>query len=129
MPVPTLSSGSFEAADVYRNLLHKKVSIRLKGKVVAHAEAVIVSAPEFRVQLGKLAHLRRVGQKEVCAYVRGDVEILAQLPASALPEGAQRVCFDPYRHDTFVLADGTPVVAADLFIMTAPCGSWVVNPR
>jgi len=119
----------FASADVYRNLLHKKVSIRQGGKVVAHAETVVVRDPEFRVQHGKVARIRRVGQREVCAYVRGTATAQGALAASDLPEGAVRVCFNPFEDDAFRLADGTPVQAADLFIMTSPCGSWVVGPR
>ncbi len=127
MPVPTISSGTFAAADVYRNLLHKRVSIRSGGKVVAHANCVVMTNVKFVVMAGKLARIRRLGQREVAAYVRGDVTVLAEPPK--LPANAKRVCFDPFKHASFVLEDGTPVAAADQFIMTAPCGSWVVGPR
>jgi len=129
MPVPTVSSGTFAAADVYRNLLHKRVSIRSHGKVVAHANAVIVTNVTFRVQAAGVQRIRNQGQREVVAYVRGDVTVLPGLAAGELPESARRVCFNPFQHDQFVLEDGTPVQAADAFYMTAPCGSWVINPR
>lgn len=120
-----------EGADIYRNLLKKCVSVRHAGKVVAYGTTVVATDVRFVVQAGKLARIRRLGQREICAYVRGTVTSLTdqQLLASDLPEGARRVCFNPYQHDAFVLEDGTPVVAADLFVMTSPCGSWVVNPR
>jgi hypothetical protein len=128
MPVPTVTSGSFAGADVYRNLLHKRVSIRSHGKVVAHADAVVVTGVTFRVQAAGVRRIRNQGQREVVAYVRGDVSVLPG-PAFRLPEGAVRVCFNPFLHDAFVLEDGTPVQAADAFYMTAPTGSWALNPR
>lgn len=127
MSIPTLARGAFAGADVYRNLLHKKVSIRSAGKVVGHAVGVVVTDVEFRVRPAGVQRIRRQGQREVVAYARGTVNVLAAAPT--LPEGAVRVCFDPYRHETFVLEDGTPVHAADAFYMAAPCGSWVVGPR
>jgi hypothetical protein len=117
-----------DGADVYRNLLRKCVSVRKGGKVVGYAQSVVVTSPTFRVAPAGVQRIRRQGQREVVAYVRGTV-VCASAEAVAIPSGAVRVCFNPFEHDTFVTEDGRPVHSADLFIMHTPCGSWAVNPR
>jgi hypothetical protein len=116
------------AADAYRNLLRNCVSVRQHGKVVARGQTVVMTNVVFRVAPAGVQRIRRRHEREVVAYVRGTVESLSDEPL-ALPADAQRVCFNPFEHDTFVLEDGSPVWAADAFYMTSPCGSWAVNPR
>lgn len=120
---------AIERADVYRNLLHKCVSVRLKGKVIARSQNVLVQDVEFRVAPAGVARIRRRGEREVIAYARGTVVDLNDDTPPTIPADARPVHFNPFRHDTFVLDDGTPVYAADALFMHSPCGSWVVNPR
>jgi hypothetical protein len=114
--------------DVYRNLLRRCVSVRQNGKVVAYGQTVIVENVEFRVRPAGIQRVRTRNEREIVAYARGTVTHLSDTDTPALPDNAQRVCFNPYKHDTFVLEDGTPVHRADTLIMHSPCGSWVVNP-
>lgn len=116
-------------SDVYRNLLHKCVSVREGGKVTARVQNVLVRDVEFRVKPAGVLRIRARGQREVVAYAKGTVEYMSDDTPAPLPANAQRVCFNPFQHDTFVLEDGTPVHFADVLIMMSPCGSYVVNPR
>jgi len=122
-----VTSGTFTGVDVYRNLLRHTVSIRSRGKLVAWSNDVTVTDVMFRVQPAGIARIRRQGQREVIAFARGNAT--AHPGPVAIPEGAVRVYFNPFEHDAFVLADGTPVRSADLLIVASPHGSWVVNPR
>jgi len=122
-----VTSGTFEGVDVYRNLLRHTVSIRSHGKVVAWSNDVTVTNVTFRVQPAGIARIRRQGQREVIAFARGTAQ--AHPGPVAIPAEAVRVYFNPFEHAAFVLADGTPVVSADLLIVATPHGSWVVNPR
>jgi hypothetical protein len=115
-------------ADVYRNLLHKCVSVRQRGKVIARAQNTVMTNVEFRVRPAGVERIRRRNEREVIAYARGTVTQLCDDTAPAIPANARRVCFNPFQHSTFVLDDGTPVHRADVLIMHSPCGSWVVNP-
>lgn len=115
--------------DIYRNLLRKCVSIRAHGKVVGRYQNVVIRDVEFRVAPAGVARIRRQGQREVVAYARGVLDYTSDTEPAVLPADAQAVHFNPFKHDTFVLDDGTPVHAADALIMTSPCGSWVIGPR
>jgi hypothetical protein len=94
---------------VYRNL-HKRVwSIMVKGRVIAHAPALLLSGCIFKVGPGGLARCRREHCKNVHAFAVG--ELVAEQPADR-PEGASwcRVRYNPYLNDTFVQPDtGEPV--------------------
>lgn len=114
-------------ADVYRNLLKHTVSVRLAGKVIAYGNTVLVTDVAFRVQPAGVKRIRARGQREVIAYARGDAQIVPD--DTLIPADAVRVCFNPFKHEQFVLEDGTPVTAADALYVTSPCGQWALNPR
>jgi hypothetical protein len=57
--------------EVYYNLHKDTFSIRLKGKVVAHADYVQLSDVKFGVGQGGRYNVRKSGQKNVHAFVRG----------------------------------------------------------
>jgi hypothetical protein len=117
----------FERAEVYRNLNRRCVSVRVAGRVVAHATAVVVRDVEFRVQRGTVARVRRTGRRAVCAYARGAAEVVPG--AAPFLADAVRVHFNPHRGDEFTLDDGTPVRRARLLVMDSPTGAWVVGPE
>lgn len=115
--------------DGYRNLLRKCISVRQHGKVIARAQHVVMTDVEFRVAPAGVARIRRRNEREIVAYARGTVASVSDDSLFQLPDDAQRVCFNPFEHDSFVLQDGTPVHTAAALYMTSPCGSWVVNPN
>jgi hypothetical protein len=118
-----------ENADAYRNLLRKCVSVRHGGKVIGRAQNMVMTDVEFRVRPAGVKRIRARGEREVIAYARGTIVELHDNTPPAIPAGAQKVCFNPFKHDTFVLENGAPVAYADVLIMHSPCGSWVINPR
>lgn len=118
-----------ETVDVYRNLLRKCVSIRQHGKVTGYAQSVVLRDVTLRVRPAGVQRIRRRHEREIVAYVQGALESSSDNATLSLPADAQRVLFNPYEHDTFVLQDGTPVLTAAAFYMTTPCGSWVVGPN
>jgi hypothetical protein len=117
----------FPRADVYRNLNKKCVSIRLAGRVVASPARAIVTDVVFRVQPGTLASIRRAGQRAVCAYARGDAQIVDSLDSVTSDPQALRLHFNPFKADTFTLPDGTPVYGARVMAMDM-VSAWVIGP-
>lgn len=105
------------SADVYCDLQRKCTSVKRlhgegKGKVIAKPHHVVVRPVVFRVQPGTLATIRNKGVRSVCAYARGDAYIDGDTQAIIDHPDAQRLHFNPFRSDTFTLADGTAVHAA-----------------
>ena len=96
--------------EVYRNL-HKNVwSVRDKrtGRVIDHAERVIIRDARFIVQPAGRAKVLREQRKNVHAFVRGTLysRIAATHPAD------QKVSYNPYKAGHFTDAAGNKVSGA-----------------
>ncbi len=118
----------FATDDLHRNLRKKCVSIRQRGRIVAHPTTIVANDIELRVQPGGLASVRGAGVRAVCDYARAaQITVVDALPADLLARGV-RVHFNPFQQDSFVLEDGTPVDAAAGFLMISRIGSWVIDP-
>ena len=102
------------AVDVYRNLNDECYSVRAregddKGRVIAHADRVLVRDAEFAVQPGGRQRVREEERKNVHAFVRGTLSTAAECPF----DGGIEVTYDPYEYDYFVTCtDEQPVDAA-----------------
>ncbi|MGW9821907.1 hypothetical protein ACUXK4_004496 [Methylorubrum extorquens] len=112
------------AVEAYRNLTRRSWSVRARGRVVGHVETLTLAAAEFRVSAAGVRRVQARQTREVVALVRG-----IPTESSAIPTGAVRVRFCPYRGPAFTLTDGTPVSAAALVHLAADGTCWAVNPR
>lgn len=111
---------------VYWNL-HKDVwSIRSKsGLVVMHAVAFHMSNCRFVVREGGRQRVIRTKQKEVHAFVKGNItDGLIKPPADWI-----RVRYNPYQVATFVTVDGKPVLSASEAILTSDGKVFVPCPQ
>jgi len=112
------------AVDAYRNLTRRAWSVRARGRVVDHVETLCLADAEFRVSAAGVHRIQERRAREVVATVRG-----VPIESSAIPPGAVRVRFCPYREPQFTLEDASPVSAAALVFLAADGTCWAVNPR
>lgn len=103
---------------VYKNLNKRCWSIAQvtrtggRGKVLRHAEAVVLSDVQFIVRESRRLAVVAQGCREVHAWATG--ELVDEAPAQAGIE----VTYNPYRAASFTLRDGTPVHDASLVVFT-----------
>lgn len=97
--------------EVYFNLHKKMLSVRVNGKVVAHAPAITLDNPTFHVSEAGRQRVLKNRRKNVHAWVRGDWNNYLHTGISQIiPENSVEVTYNPYKYSTFVLAkDGTPI--------------------
>ena len=84
--------------EVYFNLHKKCWSIRQSGASVIHADFVEIKEPQFVVQQGGNARVRREKRKNVHAFVRGYLTERVGI----LPKNQKLVTYNPYKHTSFV---------------------------
>ena len=89
---------------VYRNLNWTCWSVRLRGRVIAHLDALTLRDVTLVIQPAGQARVRVSGQKNVYAYARGMID-----PLEPAPPPITRVRYHPETRDTFELEDGTPI--------------------
>ena len=99
---------------IYWNFHKKCWSVKRRGRVVLHANAIIVTDPEFRVSDAGRDKVRREGVKNVHAHVVCETENLAVVrDYDELPKCRRRAYYNPYKTVTFVDYEaGTPLYAA-----------------
>jgi hypothetical protein len=76
-----------------------------KGRVVTHADKVLLKDATFAVQPAGREKVRREKRKNVHAFVRGE-----WLSALSQGTGRRSVMYNPYKFDTFVFADNQEAV-------------------
>ena len=84
--------------EVYFNLHKKCWSIRQSGASVIHADFVEIKEPQFVVQQGGNARVRREKRKNVHAFVRGYLTERVGI----YPKNQKLVTYNPYKHTSFV---------------------------
>ena len=84
--------------EVYFNLHKKCWSIRQAGVPVVHADFVEIKEPQFVVQQGGNARVRREKKKNVHAFVRGYLTERVGI----FPKNQKLVTYNPYKHTSFV---------------------------
>lgn len=121
-----------ERVEAYYNLHQHCLSYRSHGGRIQHADLIALRNVRFAVQPAGRERVRREGRKNVHAYLRGVLTHVeprdTPLPLTAadlMRAGAQRITYNPYRHDTFVYADSdTPIHAADTVIALSDKTVW-----
>lgn len=103
---------------VYFNLRKKVWSIKAlsgpkKGKVIAHANEVVIQDPEFRVSEAGRQRVLRQKRKNVHAGVAGGLIYYGrQLP---IQTNGRAVTYNPYKAPTFTFVDdGSPARKAGI---------------
>ncbi len=107
---------------VYKNLHTKCWSVRQSGKVVAHLIYLVLKDCEFRVGKAGKERVRRENRKNVHAYVSGYVcngRETYDLEHNLIESGNAdwrwgEVTYNPYKYDSFVDDDGSPVLKSPL---------------
>jgi len=99
--------------DVYYNLHKKCLSVRHKGKVIRHCDSVIIEGAKFIVSQRGRERVLQEKRKNVHAYVRGELKEGPDTKCRAWHLVGRRVFYDPYKYDSFVLSDKTPVTGAE----------------
>lgn len=89
--------------DVYRNLVKGGISVKALegdeyGRVILYADEVVVKDVEFVVQPAGRQRVLEEQQKNVHAFVRGE---LVEDP-KPIPDDTTHVIYDPYKYDSFV---------------------------
>jgi len=86
---------------VYYNLHKKRLSVRNRGKVIKHADMIVLHDVKFHVQPAGQAKVRKNKRKNVHAYVAGEMKP-KQLIAHRSYEELDQVKYNPYKNDFFV---------------------------
>lgn len=92
---------------VYYNLHKHTFSVTLKGKVILHADYVRLRDVEFRVREGGKRKVRVEKNKNVHAFVIGELLDFSQYPCKNIPSEPNNkiVTYNPYKYDSFVYKD------------------------
>lgn len=86
--------------DIYFNLHKKRLSIRHRGKVIAHADNAELDNVKFVVSQAGRARVLMEKRKNVHAFVRGELVSYNQESPNE-PKGGN-VTYNPYKYDSFV---------------------------
>ena len=93
---------------VYFNLHKKTFSVSYDNKVIIHADYVKLGDVEFRVRTGGRDRVRSEKQKNVHAFVIGNLLEYCEYPCENIPNppSTNIITYNPYKHETFVYKDG-----------------------
>lgn len=111
---------------VYRNLRNGKLSVMCKytRRVIAHVDMIELERVRFLVSAKGIARIRETRRKRVIAFVEGTVTRF-----DGLQPLQHRVQFNPYRWDSFVDAQGSPVERADEVVVNSDGWMWANSIR
>ena len=89
---------------VYYNLHKHTFSVRYKDRVILHADFVKLKNVEFRVRQGGKEKVRTDKEKNVHAFVIGDLVDYCKYPCEDMPQESNNnvVTYNPYKYDSFV---------------------------
>ena len=100
--------------ETYFNLHKGCLSYRPHSGRVQHAESMILNDVRFAVQPAGRERVRREGQKNVHAFVRGEPAFIRHVgdgddgdltPVNMERQGYRPITYNPYRFESFVFAD------------------------
>jgi hypothetical protein len=93
---------------VYFNLHKKTFSVSYDNKVIMHADYVKLGDVEFRVRTGGRDRVRSEKQKNVHAFVIGNLLEYCEYPCENIPNppSTNIITYNPYKNETFVYKDG-----------------------
>jgi hypothetical protein len=88
----------------YYNLHKHTFSVRYNNKIILHADYVKLENVEFRVRPGGKERVRSEKQKNVHAFVIGDLIDFCEYPCEDMPIPPSDVVatYNPYKYDSFV---------------------------
>lgn len=112
---------------VYRNLHKNLYSVRgPAGRVIAHTDNLILKDVKYCVGQKGRERVLRTKHKNVHAGLRGTVTL--DVPGTGLVlRDCDRVVYDPYKFDSFVLAETKePIYRSDFAVMTYVDGRPVI---
>ena len=89
---------------VYYNLHKHTFSVRYNNKIILHADYVKLGDVEFRVRKEGKERVRSEKQKNVHAFVIGDLMDYCKYPCDDIPTPPSDmiVTYNPYKYDSFV---------------------------
>jgi hypothetical protein len=92
---------------VYYNLHKHTFSVTLNDRVILYADYVKLGNVEFRVRQGGKEKVRSEKQKNVHAFVIGDLLDYCEFPCENIPNEPtdKVVTYNPYKYDSFVYKD------------------------
>lgn len=113
-------------AQVYMNLRTGKWSVRSKetGRVVNHADQLVLHNARFVVREGGRQRTIKEGQKNVHAFIEGDVTAKDDIDATltlARMQGQPKARYNPYHYSSFVDDNDNPVKQASKVALSAAC--------
>ena len=118
--------------EVYFNLHRKCWSIRQSGKPVIHSDFVEIKQPQFVVQQGGNARVRREKRKNVHAYIQGmrmRESLIDDYYTGIDINDWQEITYNPYLHKSFVLVrDQSVAVREAWFVEIRRDGVWAFLP-
>ena len=90
---------------VYYNLHKHTFSVRNETKVILHADYVKLGNVEFRVRKGGNERVRAEKQKNVHAFVIGELLDYCKYPCEDMPSEPNNnvVTYNPYKYESFVI--------------------------
>lgn len=100
----------------YYNLHKRTFSIRYNNKIILHADYVKLENVEFRVRPGGKERVRSEKQKNVHAFVIGDLIDFCEYPCEdmPIPSSSMVATYNPYKNDSFVDKEtDEPIYGAD----------------
>jgi hypothetical protein len=115
---------------IYRNLTRGGFSLRYKGRVIDHSDAIWVTRPMFAVSQAGNARVRRERKKYVHAYIKGENSFVQWPYRCGIPSGDWvKVVYNPYTMNEFrVEATGKRVWMAAAAVLL-PRGVYVLWPN
>lgn len=118
------SLSSMATSEVYYNIRKHTFSVRHCGRVVLHTNEVILHDCVFVVRPGGRAQVLKTGHKNVHAFVKGTIGDGFWNLSSHEP---YRICYNPFKHSSFVADDGEAVRRADAVRLSIAGGSPIVE--
>ena len=118
---------------VYYNLHKKRLSVRNRGKVIKHADMIVLHDVKFHVQPAGQAKVRKNKRKNVHAYIQG-----MKMRESVIDDAHtgikscewQKITYNPYKHKSFVLVkDESVAVREAWFVEIRRDGVWAYLPE
>jgi len=104
--------------EVYYNLHRHLFSIRHKGKVIGHRRHVSLTDVKFAVQPAGRKKVLETGQKNVHAFVRGELVDYQNICHLDMPK---QVTYNPHKYESFVnKKDKSPIKSAGITFMCKP---------
>jgi hypothetical protein len=109
-----------EKVMVYYNLHKHTFSVKHKNKLIVYADYVKLGDVEFRVRQGGKEKVRSEKQKNVHAFVIGDLLDYCAYPCDDIPKPPSNgvVTYNPYKYDSFIYKENKePVFFAEEVVM------------